>query len=136
MFSIFLIYFPLFFLRDIEKISLNQLIQRDSKFKWLNPWYQIILGIVFLPLVIVVIYISVYENQLGRLYFVLLVPFISLITLFHSILASVTGVYAHLGTAYLMRFSYDENKIKIWVANMQMVLAVVVSFASQWIYSL
>lgn len=136
LFSIFLIYFPLFFLREVKKNSLNQLIHQHSKFKWLNPWYQIILGLVSLPLVVMVIYISIYENQLGELYFVLLVPFVSLITLFHSMLASVTGVYAHLGTAYLMLFSYDENKVKTWVANTQIVLVVIVSFASQWIYSL
>lgn len=136
LFSIFLIYFPWFFLGVVEKISLNQLIQRHSKFKWLNPWYQIILGLVSLPLVVMAIYISIYENQLGELYFVLLVPFISLITLFHSMLAFGTGVYAHLGTAYLMLFSYDENKNKTWVANTQIFLVVIVSFASQWIHSL
>ncbi|MCI0551760.1 MAG: hypothetical protein L0287_12470 [Anaerolineae bacterium] len=132
--SILLLYFPLFVLDNVERMSLNELIRLNPQFTWLKRGYQFIVAAIFLPLVVLAVYIFIHQDKFKEQFFLLFVPFVSTLSLFDGMLAFATGIYPMWVTKYTIRYWYDKEKKKTWVAEVQIGLALAMIAASLLLY--
>ena len=104
-------------------MSVNELVRLYPQFGWLKRGYQIILAVIFLPLAALGVFIFANQDKFGDHFFLLFVPFVSAFSLFDEILAFTTGVHPLWVTKYTIRYWYDKEKKKTWVAEVQIGLA-------------
>lgn len=119
-----LVYFPVLAAGTVEDMSLHELARLYPRFTWLRKSYQYILAVLFFPLIVLAIYIIMDQQLFGDRFFLLFVPFLSAFSLFHGILARMTGIHPLWIAKSILRFWYDENRKRTWIADMQIGLAV------------
>ncbi|KXK13879.1 MAG: hypothetical protein UZ14_CFX002001439 [Chloroflexi bacterium OLB14] len=134
--SLFLIYLPLFVLWNIKSMTWNEFVFSYPSLRWIKPTHDIVYTIIFIPLIGISFYTSFNQDKFGEDFFLLFTPLVNVISLFHGILAFKTSVYIFFGQRYLQQYWYDEHKTKLWFAELQIFLAIILSLASLLIYFL
>jgi hypothetical protein len=115
-------------------MGLKDLIRTYPQFAWLKPGYQLILALIFLPLAALTVYILMNQEYFGERYFLLFIPFVSAFSLFHGLLAFLTGIYPLWITKSIISYWYDREKKKTWVSEVQIALALAMMASSLLIF--
>ena len=119
------VYFARFCLRHSEKLTSGELAKRYSHLGWVKWGHPIVIGVVFWPLFLWVIY----GTEFGDRSVVLGVPIFSVLPLLEGLIALSTGVYS-ASTRVKFLYVYDIDKDLTWIAWLEIISAVVITVVS------
>lgn len=126
--SALLFYFPGFALpRKKQNIGGDQLARVKRK-------YNIGMSVTFTFIALAMVYIVMQENRFGEKSFLLLVPFVSAISMFDGAFALITGFYPLHVIERIVIHWYGADERKNAVAKWQIGLALTLSTAGMLLY--
>lgn len=132
--SLLLLDFPLFVIRDVERMTAKELVEAYPQFSAVVHRNRIITAIIYILLLTITILILLNETRFTARYFLLFVPFVGGISLYNGITAYSRGIFVNWMSRYGDRYYYDKDRIKHGVAEIQIGLAFVFIAASLFLY--
>lgn len=113
--------------------SLKELPDEHPQFAQLKQIYLVLYAVFFILLVFATFLFLIATDRFGSLSFLLIVPFLNLFKMLNGIIGLRTGLY-FTGYRGITRYYYDESRQKVWVAYVQIGLAMLLSFVSLILY--